>query len=403
MKSLLNHQSGGLAALLVILLVATRVCGQTATHSVIPLGYSSPGTITVTNTFYYPAGATLTELYIYPLVPDDWTVSNVRGQGYPELGWDGGILFTQMPSLPPSPITMLYDVTIPPGETGAKQIVDWVGYNLGAGLMELMASPNPLVIEKLDKKTLQIISPYGTGTPPVGIHTNQAGTVLNVSMEDTWSSGPTQYVCKGWSMAGNEPVSGTSSSFTMTITNNAVLTWNWEKAKRYITVPEGGTNRVEETVAYTNGMLFVRLYNGFGDRGFVTYRYTGDPTFEFNTANLDPGTYEYEVFYTGSAVPVGYKPAAVAAGGHQAVAVFEGVVRVTIEPVSGLYYTIFTGSHPGMLLASSESVLATPSDEMNLFMQLSLEAPGEAHNVKLVKIYASDEPFAASDPEPGPE
>jgi hypothetical protein len=48
-------------------------------------------------------------------------------------------------------------------------------------------------------------------------------------MTPTASSGPTQYVCTGWSMTGQEPTSGTGTSFQMTVTNDAVLTWIWQQ------------------------------------------------------------------------------------------------------------------------------------------------------------------------------
>jgi hypothetical protein len=40
-------------------------------------------------------------------------------------------------------------------------------------------------------------------------------------------NGITQFVCTGWTMTGNAPQTGTGSSFNMTLTNNAVLTWLW--------------------------------------------------------------------------------------------------------------------------------------------------------------------------------
>ena len=334
-----------------------------------------------------------------PIVPNGWIVENVRAPGGGvERGWDGYILWTMYTI--PNPAIMYYDLVIPEGVTGPQYVRADVYYYLGSSTLKMLwASPDPLILYP-EAKTLQVVSPYGTGVPPVGIHTNPVGTALNVSMSPTWSAGPTQYVCTGWSMAGHEPASGTGTSFAMTVTNNAVLTWNWAPAPTFITVPEGGTNSVDLTVAYTNGMLFVRLYNGFGERGFVTYRYTGEDTFTFFTGDLAPGTYNYEVFYSGTAVPVGYKPAASAAGGQPAAVVVDGVPQITINPVSGLYYTIFAGDHPDSLFAASDSVLATPANEMNLFMQLPVVAPTEANGVKFVKLYASDDPFAAGDSEP---
>jgi uncharacterized protein (DUF697 family) len=74
--------------------------------------------------------------------------------------------------------------------------------------------------------TFQVISPYGVPTPAVGTYTNYYGTVLTNSVASQMVNG-TQYVCTGWSMTGNVPTNGTSSSFSMTLTNAAVLTWGW--------------------------------------------------------------------------------------------------------------------------------------------------------------------------------
>lgn len=80
----------------------------------------------------------------------------------------------------------------------------------------------------LAQKTLQIVSPYGSTYPAVGtMSTNVNSTIICSVLNSPVISGTTQYVCKGWAMTGNEPVSGTGTNFTMIITNNAVLTWQW--------------------------------------------------------------------------------------------------------------------------------------------------------------------------------
>ena len=205
------------------LLVAASADGQTATQFC--SGYSSPGTITITNTFSYPVGQQCVGLIWGPAVPAGWTITNVRGNGGgPELGWDGYILFTAYTI--PKPVVMLYDVVIPAGETGPKNIQADVYYDLGPGLINIRATPDPLSIERLDR-TLEIVSLCGTGRPSSGVYTNLVGTSLSLSMSETGNVGPTQYVCTGWSMTGNEPASGATTNFTMTVADNAVLTWNW--------------------------------------------------------------------------------------------------------------------------------------------------------------------------------
>jgi uncharacterized repeat protein (TIGR01451 family) len=76
--------------------------------------------------------------------------------------------------------------------------------------------------------TLQIVSPHGTGTPPVGTYTNDYGTLLtNYMPATTIIPGGTQYVLTGWTLTGHSPASGTSNTMNFTVTNNAILTWHW--------------------------------------------------------------------------------------------------------------------------------------------------------------------------------
>jgi hypothetical protein len=209
-------------ALLLLLLVATVASSQTATHFY--SGYPSPGTITITNVFSYSSGK-VDQFIWYPQVPTGWTVTNVRGDGSPILDGSGYIGFTAFAF--PNPIVFYYDVVIPSGETGDKEIVADVYYDLGPGLVQTRATSDPLILANANK-TLTVASAYGTATPAVGVHTNPPGTVLDVRVTKYSAYiGSTQYVCTGWTMTGHEPASGTTTNFAMTVTNHAVLTWNW--------------------------------------------------------------------------------------------------------------------------------------------------------------------------------
>jgi len=68
------------------------------------------------------------------------------------------------------------------------------------------------------------------------------GTVVTNSVSSPVTDGGTRYVCAGWTMTGNVPLSGAASSFSMTLTNNATLTWRWS-TDYYLTVitPSNGT------------------------------------------------------------------------------------------------------------------------------------------------------------------
>jgi hypothetical protein len=75
--------------------------------------------------------------------------------------------------------------------------------------------------------SFRVVSPYGTPSPVVGTHSNGLGATVAGSVVSPDTRGTTQYVCTGWSMTGNVPLSGATNVMSMTLTNNAVLTWLW--------------------------------------------------------------------------------------------------------------------------------------------------------------------------------
>ena len=75
---------------------------------------------------------------------------------------------------------------------------------------------------------LQVVSSYGMASPPTGVHVVTEFTVLTNSVNAEVTGSETQYVCTGWTMTGQAPLSGTQHQFVMTVTNDAVLQWNWQ-------------------------------------------------------------------------------------------------------------------------------------------------------------------------------
>jgi hypothetical protein len=75
---------------------------------------------------------------------------------------------------------------------------------------------------------LQIVSEHGEADPDVGLYLHDEGDLLTNSVTAVETIGSTQYVNIGWTMLGNEPGSGFTNEMTMSITNNAVLTWLWD-------------------------------------------------------------------------------------------------------------------------------------------------------------------------------
>lgn len=148
-------------------------------------------------------------------------------------------------------------------------------------------------------------------------------------------------------------------------------------------------------------LKYVKLIQTNGSRvrtARVTVSEDGETQVEFD--NLPAGTYSITGFY-GEAPTLTDNlpaPAAAAVGANKAASVAAGVLKLTVVPRSGLYYTAFVGTDGGTtgLKAAAASVVATPADEDLGFLQITLPAPTEANGVNLVKIYASDEAFGAN-------
>ncbi|OGV42537.1 MAG: hypothetical protein A2X46_04530 [Lentisphaerae bacterium GWF2_57_35] len=76
--------------------------------------------------------------------------------------------------------------------------------------------------------TLTVQTQRGTASPAAGQYTNFHGALLNADISDPSAAGGTQYVCRGWSMLGQEPRNGSGATLTMAVTNHAALTWLWD-------------------------------------------------------------------------------------------------------------------------------------------------------------------------------
>ena len=104
---------------------------------------------------------------------------------------------------------------------GTNTIVVYASNTLGVVVSD------SVVITQLAPETLTVVSGHGSSTPTDGTYTNSFNSLLTNSMAGSpVTAGGTQYVNTGWAMTGNDPVNGTTNSFTMTITNSATLTIN---------------------------------------------------------------------------------------------------------------------------------------------------------------------------------
>ncbi len=84
-----------------------------------------------------------------------------------------------------------------------------------------------LRLEPTNVWTLLVQSQCGAPNPSVGPHVFDNARVLTNTVDSPVTIGATQYVCSGWTMTGNNPMSGTNNHVVMIITNDATLSWNW--------------------------------------------------------------------------------------------------------------------------------------------------------------------------------
>jgi uncharacterized repeat protein (TIGR01451 family) len=75
--------------------------------------------------------------------------------------------------------------------------------------------------------TMTVSCAWGAASPLPGTYAYTGGSTITNSVSTPDERGTTQYVCSGWTMTGNAPLTGTNSSFVTTLTNSAALTWLW--------------------------------------------------------------------------------------------------------------------------------------------------------------------------------
>jgi Zn-dependent metalloprotease/subtilisin family serine protease len=92
------------------------------------------------------------------------------------------------------------------------------------------ASPTQTVSASLQVGcTFDVATPQGSVHPAVGRHLYPYGAAVTcavTSLPIPLGQG-TQVACIGWTATGNAPLAGAGTNATLTLTNNAALTWNW--------------------------------------------------------------------------------------------------------------------------------------------------------------------------------
>ena len=100
--------------------------------------------------------------------------------------------------------------------------------------------------EMIRSFVLDIQSIHGQALPAVGLYTNVWGTEVSCSITNAaLVNGTTQQVVSGWALAGYGPSNGVDTALSFTMTNNAVLTWNW-KTQYWLDTDAGAHGQVDE-------------------------------------------------------------------------------------------------------------------------------------------------------------
>ncbi len=107
------------------------------------------------------------------------------------------------------------------------------------------------VLFGLNQYTLDVTSFCGVPVPS-GVTTNAWNSLISASVGSPVLNGTTtQYLCQGWTMTGNAPVSGATNSFSMTQTNNATLKWLW-RTNFWLATQAAGSGTVNITSGWYN-------------------------------------------------------------------------------------------------------------------------------------------------------
>ncbi|MES2693040.1 MAG: immunoglobulin domain-containing protein [Verrucomicrobiota bacterium] len=129
------------------IIVAVVPPGTEAAHELRSAGYLAGANLTVTNTLSYPG--TAAALDWQTLLPENWrfvSEAGSAGEAGPTVGTTS-LLTWEWSAIPPSPITFSYTVSIPAGETAAREIVSLANIRLVGPAVRVLARPDPLVVK----------------------------------------------------------------------------------------------------------------------------------------------------------------------------------------------------------------------------------------------------------------
>ncbi|MCB1070217.1 MAG: TIGR03790 family protein [Kiritimatiellae bacterium] len=121
--------------------------------------------------------------------------------------------------------------------------VELVFQESGDRYWSAVASTSTITV--LDVLSFSVASDFGTVSPSPGSYELVEGTVLtNTLTSPVITAGQTQWVAQGWSLAGNDPETGSTTQFVMTVTNDAALNWHWS-TNYWLTTTPGANGTID--------------------------------------------------------------------------------------------------------------------------------------------------------------
>jgi hypothetical protein len=113
-----------------------------------------------------------------------------------------------------------YDFRFWSGDTGDCAVA-------GDTLTADMTRPRTITANFLPQPVLTVVGGAGGGAMPGTLTTNYGSQVSQWITNSLPIYGTTQYVAAGWSLASNAVDDSNATNVTLTLTNNATLTWQW--------------------------------------------------------------------------------------------------------------------------------------------------------------------------------
>ena len=108
---------------------------------------------------------------------------------------------------------------------------------------------------------LAVVSEHGMALPASGVYPLPHGTNLTCLVTNSpVVMGDTQYVCIGWIGLGSVPAAGGTTNVTFSLTDNSVLSWNWQAEYRLgLEVQGNGSVDAGQTVDWARAGSRVEL------------------------------------------------------------------------------------------------------------------------------------------------